>query len=54
LDHRGPLKAGRGALYGQRLVRQLVAPLAEDRVLSTDISALAAAIEQGHFSVGTA
>ncbi|HEY2025689.1 MAG TPA: histidine ammonia-lyase [Gemmatimonadaceae bacterium] len=54
LDHRAPLKAGRGALYGQRLVRQLVAPLAQDRVLSTDISALAAAIERGHFSVGTA
>ena len=52
LDCRAPLRAGRGAAYGHKLVRQLVAPLEQDRVLSTDIAALAEAIERGHFSAG--
>jgi histidine ammonia-lyase len=52
LDYRKPLKAGRGAAQGHRLVRQLVAPLERDRVLSTDIATLAAAIERGHFTTG--
>ena len=34
----------------QRLVRELVAPLGQDRVLSTDIHVLADAIERGHFT----
>lgn len=51
LDCRAPLRAGRGAARGQALVRQVVAPLAEDRVLATDIAALADAIERGHFSL---
>ena len=50
LDCRLPLHAGRGAALGQRLVRELVAPLEQDRVLSTDILALADAIERGHFT----
>ncbi len=50
LDYRLPLRAGRGAAHGQRLVRDLVAPLEQDRVLSTDILALADAIERGHFT----
>ena len=50
LDYRLPLRAGRGAARGHQLVRQLVAPLDQDRVLSTDIVALASAIERGHFS----
>jgi histidine ammonia-lyase len=50
LDFRLPLRAGRGAEQGRRLVRQLVQPLEEDRVLSTDIETLARAIEQGHFT----
>jgi histidine ammonia-lyase len=50
LDYRLPLRAGRGAEMGQKLVRQLVAPLGQDRVLSTDIQVLAEAIERGHFS----
>ncbi len=50
LDHRAPLRAGRGAERGRQLVRELVAPLGQDRVLSTDISALAQAIERGHFT----
>lgn len=50
LDHRAPLRAGRGAERGRQLVRELVAPLGQDRVLSTDIAALAQAIEYGHFT----
>jgi histidine ammonia-lyase len=52
LDYRLPLRAGRGAEQGHRLVRQLVTPLEQDRVLSTDIVTLARAIEQGHFTSG--
>ncbi len=50
LDFRAPLRAGRGAATGHRLVRQLVAPLEQDRVLSHDIVTLAEAIQRGHFS----
>jgi histidine ammonia-lyase len=52
LDLRAPLRAGRGAEQGRRLVRALVAPLERDRVLATDIAALADAIERGHFTAG--
>ena len=52
LDFRLPLRAGRGAAAGQRLVRELVEPLGRDRVLSTDIQVLAEAIERGHFTAG--
>jgi histidine ammonia-lyase len=50
LDYRAPLRAGRGAERGRMLVRQLVAPLAQDRVLSGDIIALATAIGRGYFT----
>jgi histidine ammonia-lyase len=50
LDQREPLRAGRGARRGQALVRELVAPLVEDRVLSGDIARIADAIERGHFT----
>jgi histidine ammonia-lyase len=52
LDFRAPLTAGRGAARGHALVRALVPPLEQDRVLSTDIIALAEAIERGHFTSG--
>src|SRR6476646_4741066 len=52
LDYRAPLRAGRGAEQGHQLVRRLVAPLEQDRVLSTDIAVLADAIERGHFTAG--
>jgi histidine ammonia-lyase len=52
LDFRKPLRAGRGAAHGHRLVRELVAPLERDRVLSIDIATLAAAIDRGHFTAG--
>jgi histidine ammonia-lyase len=50
LDQREPLRAGRGARRGQALVRELVPPLVEDRVLSGDIERIADAIERGHFT----
>jgi histidine ammonia-lyase len=50
LDQRAPLRAGRGALRGQALVRELVPPLVEDRVLADDIARLADAIDRGHFT----
>jgi histidine ammonia-lyase len=52
LDFRAPLRAGRGAARGHQLVRELVAPLADDRVLSTDIIILSDAIARGHFTTG--
>jgi histidine ammonia-lyase len=51
LDYRAPLRAGRGAARGRELVRDLVAPLTTDRVLSDDIVRLAAAIAAGHFTI---
>ena len=53
LDYRAPLRAGRGATQGQKLVRELVEPLGQDRVLSVDIQVLARAIERGHFTLGS-
>ncbi|HKH92625.1 MAG TPA: aromatic amino acid lyase, partial [Gemmatimonadaceae bacterium] len=50
LEYRAPLRAGRGAARGLALVRELVAPLTTDRVLSGDIARLAAAIAAGHFT----
>jgi histidine ammonia-lyase len=49
LEYRAPLRAGRGADRGLALVREIVPPLEQDRVLSTDIGALADAIASGHF-----
>jgi histidine ammonia-lyase len=44
IDYRHPLKPGRGVALVHAAVRRLVAPLERDRVLSTDIERLAAAI----------
>jgi histidine ammonia-lyase len=49
LDYRAPLSAGVGAAAGHRAVRALVAPLERDRVLSDDITTLAAALATGAF-----
>jgi histidine ammonia-lyase len=51
LDCRAPLRPGKGAARGHALVRKLIAPLGQDRVLAPDIAALADAIERGHFSL---
>jgi histidine ammonia-lyase len=50
LDFRLPLKAGRGALAGHHAVREIVAPLEKDRVLTPDIQALSDAIALGRFT----
>ncbi len=50
LDYRLPLLPGAGAAAGHARVRALVPTLELDRVLSPDISALAAAVASGTFS----
>jgi histidine ammonia-lyase len=50
LDCRAPLRAGRGAARGLALVRGLIPPLTDDRVLSGDIARIADAIDAGHFA----
>jgi histidine ammonia-lyase len=47
VDHRLPLKPGRGVARGHAAVRRLVPPLTRDRVLAPDIELVAAAIERG-------
>ncbi|HUF25742.1 MAG TPA: histidine ammonia-lyase [Gemmatimonadaceae bacterium] len=49
LDHRAPLRPGSGVADAHRAVRTLVAPLEQDRVLSTDITVLADAVAKGRF-----
>ncbi len=50
IDCRAPLKPGRGVARGHAAVRRLVGPLEQDRVLSPDIEALAAAIANDELS----
>jgi histidine ammonia-lyase len=49
LEHRLPLKPGRGAQRGYEAVRAHVPRLTRDRPLSSDIEKLAAAIRRGEF-----
>jgi histidine ammonia-lyase len=49
LEHRRPLRAGKGVERGFELVRQIAAPLTQDRPLSGDIARVAAAIRRGDF-----
>jgi histidine ammonia-lyase len=49
LEHRRPLKAGAGVERAYAMVRKYAAPLLQDRALSSDISAIAAAIRAGEF-----
>ena len=49
LEHRRPLKAGAGVERAYATVRQYAAPLWQDRALSADIDAIAAAIRAGEF-----
>src|SRR5437773_3436914 len=51
LEHRRPLKAGRGVERAFAAVRKLVAPLTHDRSLSADITHVAEAIRRGDFEV---
>lgn len=50
IDYRAPLRPGRGVARAHAQVRALVSPLVNDRVLSTDITTLAQAIERGDFA----
>jgi histidine ammonia-lyase len=49
IDYRAPLKPGVGIRLAHEIVRELVAPLVEDRVLSNDIQKIAKAIRDGAF-----
>jgi histidine ammonia-lyase len=49
LEHRLPLKPGRGALRGYEAVRAHAPRLTQDRPLSADIEKLAAAVRRGEF-----
>jgi histidine ammonia-lyase len=49
LEHRRPLKSGARVEQAYAAVRAVVARLEEDRVLATDIEALAAAVRRGAF-----
>ena len=49
LEHRRPLKAGRGVERAFATVRKVVPPLTQDRALSGDIARVAEAIRQGDF-----
>ena len=49
LEYRAPLKPAARVAEAHALVRQVVKPLSEDRVLSTDIEALAAAVRTARF-----
>jgi histidine ammonia-lyase len=50
VDFRAPLKPGRGVARAHGIVRKRVTRLVEDRVLSTDIESLAAAIDLNEFT----
>ena len=49
LDYRAPLKPAKRVGEAFALVRQMVKPLAEDRVLAGDLEALAGAVRSGRF-----
>jgi histidine ammonia-lyase len=49
LEHRRPLKAGRGVERAYAVVRRVAPPLTHDRALSGDIARVAEAIRRGDF-----
>ena len=49
LEHRRPLKAGRGVERAFAAVRNVAPPLTRDRPLSSDIAHVAEAIRRGDF-----
>src|SRR5207253_6700128 len=49
LEHRRPLKAGRGVERAFAAIRKIASPLTEDRALSGDIASVAEAIRRGDF-----
>ncbi|MEY2545518.1 MAG: histidine ammonia-lyase [Verrucomicrobiota bacterium] len=49
LEHRRPLRGGKGVEQAFALVRQIAAPLTQDRPMSNDIAQVAQAIRAGNF-----
>jgi histidine ammonia-lyase len=49
LEHRRPLKAGRGVEQAFAVLRKIAPPLAQDRSLSSDIARVAEAVRQKKF-----
>ncbi|PYL63684.1 MAG: histidine ammonia-lyase, partial [Verrucomicrobia bacterium] len=49
LEHRRPLKAGRGVERAFAAIRKIASPLAQDRPLSGDIARVAEAIRRQKF-----
>jgi histidine ammonia-lyase len=49
LEHRHPLKAGRGIERAYKLVRKIAKPLTQDRPLSAEIAGVASAVRAGTF-----
>ena len=54
LEHRRPLKAGRGVEHACSVVRKYAAPLVDDRSLANEIEQIAIAIRHGEFEEGPA
>jgi histidine ammonia-lyase len=54
IDCRAPLAPGRGVAAAHQRVRELIPPLERDRVLSTDIAEIAAAVRRGVFATSAA
>ena len=52
LEHRRPLRAGAGVERAFAAVREIAAPLTQDRALSADIARMAAALRRGDFDSG--
>jgi histidine ammonia-lyase len=52
LEHRHPLKAGRGVERAFKILRKIAAPLTQDRSLSSDIARVAEVIRRGDFDSG--
>jgi histidine ammonia-lyase len=51
LEHRLPLKPGRGVMHAYEVVRSHIRPLAGDRPLTGDIERLADAVRRGEFDI---
>jgi histidine ammonia-lyase len=49
LEYHAPLKPGRGVMQAYEIVRRMVAPLTQDRSMSSDIENIRAAIVRGDF-----
>ncbi len=52
LEHRRPLRAGKGVERAFDVVRKIAPALTEDRALSNDIARVTAAVRQGDFDSG--